>query len=249
VTERLKQARESRGLSHRQMAGVTKVSTRVIAALEEGRIERVPPGVYRRSLVRLVAGEVGLEPEATLRLFLTEYPDDLPQPGAAAVAEAPPPRRGSAGLRRVLTMLGAVVPLLVGIAYFTRPPAAPGHNPEPRTPPVVHDAGDWRPEIVPAGGFSEAPPPAVRPVSMLITISEPCQVQVLADGGLVVGRAFVAGESFRVAFSDSIELYGDNAGAVQYSLNGQAGRLLGGPGEVLSARIGRDDYPFFLSAR
>ena len=34
VTERLKQARESRGLSHRQIAEVAKVSSRIIAALE-----------------------------------------------------------------------------------------------------------------------------------------------------------------------------------------------------------------------
>ena len=72
-------------------------------------------------------------------------------------------------------------------------------------------------------------------------------MQVVADGGLVVGRTFEAGESFRVAFSDSVELSGDNAGGVQFSINGRAGRLLGGPGEALSARIGRDDYQFFLS--
>jgi hypothetical protein len=46
-----------------------------------------------------------------------------------------------------------------------------------------------------------------------------------------------------------VELYGDNAGVVQFSINGRAGRLLGGPGEVLSARLGRDDYPLFLAAR
>ena len=36
------------------------------------------------------------------------------------------------------------------------------------------------------------------------------------------------------------------AGAVQLSINGQAGRILGEPGDVLSARIGRDDYQDFL---
>ena len=46
-----------------------------------------------------------------------------------------------------------------------------------------------------------------------------------------------------------VELYGDNAGAVQYSLNGRGGRLLGGDGDALSARLGRDDYSLYLSAR
>ena len=60
---------------------------------------------------------------------------------------------------------------------------------------------------------------------------------------------FEAGESVRVAFSDSVELSGDNAGGVQFSINGRGGRLLGGSGEALAARLGRDDYPLFLSGR
>ena len=85
VTERLKEARESRGLSHRQIADVTKVSARVVAALEDGRLDVVPEGIYRRSLVRLIASEVGLNPEETLREFLAEHPDDLAAPGEPAL--------------------------------------------------------------------------------------------------------------------------------------------------------------------
>jgi len=36
---------------------------------------------------------------------------------------------------------------------------------------------------------------------------------------------------------------------VQFSINGRGGRLLGGSGEALAARLGRDDYPSFLSGR
>jgi transcriptional regulator with XRE-family HTH domain len=247
VTERLKAARESRGLSHRQLADVTKVSTRVVAALEEGRLDVVPGGIYRRSLVRLVASEVGLNPEETLRDFLAEYPDDLPPPGAPAAADSS--QRGVTGAwRRVFTMIGAVVPLLIGVAYFARLAPAP-QRAEVRPRASATAGGAWRPEIVPAGGFIEAPPPADRPVSMLITVSGRCQLEVVADGGLFIARTFEGGESLRVAFSDTVELHGDNAGVVQFSINGRAGRLLGGPGEILSARLGRDDYPTFLASR
>jgi transcriptional regulator with XRE-family HTH domain len=247
VIERLKEARESRGLSHRQLADVTKVSTRVVAALENGRLDVVPEGIYRRSLVRLIAAEVGLNPEETLRAFLEEYPDDLPRPGSPPASD--PSERGVTGSwRRVFTMIGAVVPLLIGIAYFARSTHSQ-ERPAAWLPDTTPVGGAWRPEIVPAGGFTEAPPPAARPVSMLITISARCQLSVVADGGLFAGRRFEGGESLRVAFSNSVELYGDNAGAVQFSINGRAGRLLGRPGEVLSARLGRDDYPMFLAAR
>ena len=106
-----------------------------------------------------------------------------------------------------------------------------------------------RTEVLPAGGFSETPAPEILPVTMLITVSSRCDLRVMADGELVIGRPLEAGESMRVAFHDELELSGSNAGAVQYSINGRAGRMLGAAGEPLSARIGRADYQFFLSGR
>jgi hypothetical protein len=72
---------------------------------------------------------------------------------------------------------------------------------------------------------------------------------VIADGSLVVERAFEAGESFRLAFSDAVELEGNNAAAVQFGINGRVARPLGAAGETFSVRIGRDDYPLLLSGR
>jgi len=250
MADRLKEAREARGLSHRQIADATKLSTRVIRALEEGRVDALPSGLYRRCLVRAVAREVGLDPEQALREFSDENPgqDQVQEDAASCARPEPVPATGMVW-RRVLAAIGAVVPLAVGVAYF-------GSTPERRTPGTLpalsapRDAADsWRPEIVPAGGFSEAPPPAARPVSMLITVSARCDLRIVADGGLVAGRVFEAGESMQVPFGGAVELSGSNAGAVQFSINGRAGRLLGAPGEPLSARIGRDDYPLFLVSR
>ena len=109
VSERLKEARETRNLSYRQIADTTKLSVHVIRALEEERVSALPPGIYRRALVRAFAEEVGLDPEATLKAYLLESPDDLPAPGhepdrcddAARVGLAfvEPPRRSRRALR------------------------------------------------------------------------------------------------------------------------------------------------------
>ncbi|MEZ5284006.1 MAG: DUF4115 domain-containing protein [Vicinamibacterales bacterium] len=246
LADRLKEAREARGLSHRQIADATKLSTRFICALEDGRIELLPAGLYRRSLVRAVAREVGLDPDAAVRELLEAFPDELLPPSAHPVPE----RSGGGGVpwSRLAAAVGALIPLVAGVVYFSSRPERRSPEPPPALA-VSRDADAWRPEIVPAGGFSEAPPPAARPVTMMITISARCQLRVVADGGLVVGRSFEAGESLQVAFGDAVELSGDNAGAVQFSVNGQAGRLLGTSGEPLSARIGRYDYPIFLVSR
>jgi len=105
-----------------------------------------------------------------------------------------------------------------------------------------------RAEIVPVGGFKETPATASRPVPVVVTltISSRCQLRIVADGNEILGRTMEQGETVPIELGDELLLLGDNASAVQFSINGQAGRLLGEPGDVLSTRIGRDDYQDFL---
>ncbi len=103
-------------------------------------------------------------------------------------------------------------------------------------------------EVIPVGGFSETPIAAVRPVPVVVTltISSRCQLRVIADGNEILGRTMEQGETLPIELGSELLLLGDNAAAVQFSINGQAGRQLGEPGDVLSTRIGRDDYQDFL---
>jgi hypothetical protein len=84
------------------------------------------------------------------------------------------------------------------------------------------------------------------PVVVTLTISSRCELRVVADGNEILGRVMEPGETVPIELGGEILLLGDDAAAVQFSINGQAGRLLGEPGDVLSARIGRDDYQEFL---
>jgi hypothetical protein len=187
---------------------------------------------------------VGLDPEQTLQSFLADHPDDLPMPGQARIVES---RRAAPArlLQHAMAVIGAIVPLAAGVVYFkTAMPSTPSAAPPPAA--VEGAAEGWRPEIVPAGGFVEAPPPGARPVVMMITLSSRCQLRVVADGREVIGRIVEAGELLQVQLSHEVVLSGDNAGAVQFSINGRAGRMLGAPGEPLSVRMGRDDYHTYL---
>ena len=70
----LKQARERRGISLRQIAASTKISTGALEALERGDFSRLPGGIFSRAFVRAYADEVGLDPEETVRQY-TELAD------------------------------------------------------------------------------------------------------------------------------------------------------------------------------
>lgn len=77
----LRRAREASGRTLRDLADTTKLGVRTLEALERNQIDRLPTGIFRRSVVRAYAREVGLDAEQTLKTFLAHHPDDLPAPG------------------------------------------------------------------------------------------------------------------------------------------------------------------------
>lgn len=253
IGSRLRVAREQAGLTLRQIADATKLSVRQLDALECERLTLLPGGIYRRAIVRAYSREVGLNPEVMLREFLSQYPDELPAPPPIPSPQAAlydpwpeekplsaPPRP----LHAVLSIVGALIPIIAGILYFTI--GLGGDAPRDVADVMPPRAADvWQPELVPAAGFSEARPLG-RPVSVLITVSSRCELQVVADGREVIARRLEAGELVQLDLSRDIVMSGDNAGAVHFSINGRAGRQLGAAGTRLDVRIGRDDYDSFL---
>src|SRR5713101_279496 len=72
----LREARERRGVSLRQIANATKIGMSALEALEKNDISRLPGGIFTRAFVRSYAIEVGLDPEQTIREFMTQSPHD-----------------------------------------------------------------------------------------------------------------------------------------------------------------------------
>ena len=241
---RLRLAREGKGLSHRQVADATKLSVRAIELLEKGRLSDLPDGIYRRSIIKSVAKEVGLNPDELLSEFATLNPKDLPPPPSVTIAEP----KAVTSFNKALTIVSAALPMFAGILYFALPMTRAMVSEPPDT--VVHErrVEPVRAEIIPIGGFKESPAASTRPVPVVVTltISSRCQLRVVADGNEIIGRTMQQGETVPIDLGEELLLLGDNAAAVQFSINGQAGRLLGEPGDVLSTRIGRDDYQDFL---
>ncbi|MEQ1911919.1 MAG: helix-turn-helix domain-containing protein [Vicinamibacterales bacterium] len=72
---RLREARERRGLSLREIADATKIAARSLEALEKNDIARLPGGIFSRAFVRAYAVHVGLDPEETISEFMATFPD------------------------------------------------------------------------------------------------------------------------------------------------------------------------------
>lgn len=234
---RLRSAREQSGLTLRQVADATKLSVRTLDALEKNHVDALPGGVYRRGIVRAYAAEVGLDPEQTLRAFLTVHPDDVPR--VADLRVESPKVAPSRLLQALFSVFGAVLPIAAGVVYFSA--HAGGAQPPAGLPQPL--SGRGAPRHLEAS-FAAATP--ADPVAMMISVSSETRLQVVADGLEVVAGPMEAGRVIRLDLANDVVLMGDDAGAVHFSINGRAGRTLGTQGAPLTAHILRDDYQAWL---
>lgn len=138
----LRRAREASGRSLRDLAETTKLGVRTLEALERNQTERLPPGIFRRSVVRAYAREVGLDPEQTLKAFLTRHPDNLPPPGVTTgpLADLDPRGAGQSQGRVIGLTVALVLLLLIAACWVVRwPAAASDRSPSDPAPAVAPD--------------------------------------------------------------------------------------------------------------
>lgn len=81
----LRQAREARGLSLREIAATTKIAASALEALERNDASKMPGGIFSRSFVRSYAIEIGLDPDRTVQEFLDRFPDEPDTPRTPVV--------------------------------------------------------------------------------------------------------------------------------------------------------------------
>ena len=68
--EKLRKQREHRGITLEAVANTTKISTRMLKALEDERFDQLPGGVFNKGFVRAYARQVGLNEEETINDYL-----------------------------------------------------------------------------------------------------------------------------------------------------------------------------------
>lgn len=72
--ERIKKAREERGLSLKEISDRTKISVATLQALEDERYEDMPNArVYVRGFVRCLAEEVGLDKDQVSQSYVPRW--------------------------------------------------------------------------------------------------------------------------------------------------------------------------------
>jgi hypothetical protein len=91
--ERLRQAREERGISPLQVEIETRIRANVIQALEEGDFESLPPEPFLRGLIRSYSNYLGVDSQEMLDLYVADFTPAVP---VSTPAPMPPPKKQGA---------------------------------------------------------------------------------------------------------------------------------------------------------
>jgi cytoskeletal protein RodZ len=262
--DRLREARERRGISLRQIANATKISIGALEALERNDLSRLPGGIFSRAFVRSYALEVGLDPDETIQDFIAQFPDKAAGTGRLRsdqlednVALESDRQIASTVLRLLLIS----VPIGGLLLYFmstatpdtqtgVQPAAAVTEgntSPRPESPPLrgADVPAAETPRAMPAA--SQAPNSPDRLVVGL-TATAPCWVAATADGKRVLGRELKAGEQQALEAANDMVLTVGDAGALQMVINGQPAKTLGRRGQVVIVRLKAGDFKSYLAA-
>lgn len=267
---RLRDARERRGVSLRQIANATKISVSVLEALERNDISKLPGGIFGRAFVRSYASEVGLDPDATIQDFTAQFPSDSVVGGDRGTDRGEDHVSGGAGRRTagtVLSLLAIGVPIAAGLLYF----AIGGRQSPAQPPPFVASAAAEQPgpsfpagaaqpparvaEIVPATATPATVDtrPAVTttgdPLTVGLKATGPCWISATVDGRKTLERLLQKGEQQTLTVRRELILTAGDASAIALQFNGEDARALGKAGEVVTARFNLTNYKDYLQAR
>lgn len=250
----LRAARERRGISLREIASTTKISSGALEALERNDVARLPGGIFTRAFVRSYAAEVGLDPEQTLREFLDEFPlegvtDGSPYVSDTREQETFESQREMAGT--LVRLVALSIPLAGLIVYFGMNGGSAGRDEAEGGEAAVSAPSDDSVRTTdveaPQPDATTTDPAAGEMLTIEIHPDAPCWVSLTVDGELEFSRLMQPGEREVLEAREEIVLNVGDAGAFAFTLNQQPGRRLGPAGEVVTARINHDNISDYVA--
>jgi transcriptional regulator with XRE-family HTH domain len=229
---KLREARERKGISLREIANATKISIRALEALERNDISHLPGGIFSRSFVRAYAVQAGLNPDETVDDFVRQFPHDSVIAGHAPSVriddtEDESNRRTA---RVVMRLVVVTVPVAALVFYF----GMTNH----RVPTV---------DAEPVSGLTaQAEVPAAH-LAVEVTARRACLLTSAVDGQPFVETPLEAGGRQSFDARTELTLTVSDPSAIELTINGGRARSLGADGVMTTVRLTPDNYKNFTA--
>ena len=218
VGERLKSAREAKGIGMEEACRVTKIQRRILEGIEEDRVQEMLDPSYARIFLKKYATYLGADGAALMEEYLAAH-GIASTPSQASLPPAQAGREDAPNLRPVVVGVGAGLAALIGIGFIVylglelagslkegrRAPGAPAAEKPQQKPPVS------KPLLV----------PLAKKLELTIQASSNVWLQVKADGSVVFQNVLPKGDKESWSAQKELELWTGNAGAMALTLNGK----------------------------
>lgn len=229
IGERLRAAREARGISLEEAAAGTRIKRLYLEALENETFSLLPSPAHARGFLRRYARWLGLDETVLLAEWdgmTTAVPPARPSRMPSMFELARIPTR-PAHPWRPLAAMGFAALLILGVLGLVR---GPWRVPSVGTPSAPTVTGVVSIPSATATPGSVAAAPALR---LEVEASEHVWVRIQADGQIVYQGLLRPGETRAWEARSTLQLDTGNAAALQVRLNGRPEGPLGGRGEIV----------------
>jgi len=236
VGELLRNEREKKGLSIKEIENAISIRTIYINAIEEGNYKLVPGEVYLKGFIRNYANYLNLNGQEMVDLYRqSQNPiPEVTQPVIPETVEAPAKRseKPNKSTRKYgkWLMISLLSVCVAGSAWWlltTPKPATEPQASKQTTPTTPSQPLPTTPSVIPT------PPVQTKPVVITAKYTEQCWTSVTADGKDIFEGIPKIGDTVTWEAQKSIAITVGNAGGIDIVSNGQAVGKLGAKGEVV----------------
>ncbi len=260
IGEILRKEREKQRMTIQDIEDGTSIRAAYIEAIESGDYDKMPGRVYAKGFVKNYANFLNLNAEEIVKQFMEEVSPPAPVVEQAQnnVVDEPKGKStfslngkriplGDEGFsignllsgNNLVAAIVAVVLIIGGIFYYTKDSSdeiakvdtKPAQEVQPQTSEQVQPSPQPQQPI--GSQVSAAVPPQVDGVNVQATFTGDCWILVTADNVVLYEGVITAGQVMDWKGNENVNVRLGNAGAVEFTMNGQNFGKLGGEGDVV----------------
>jgi len=239
--EELRRERLVREITLEEISAATKISVRLLKALEESDLSRLPAPAFTRGFIRSYALHIGIDPEQKVCAYLADLAEASAGTSPSAVRVRPHFWRGRGAVAG--TIVGGVTAVLLLLGLIARPERRPVPRPEKAVSArsahveLKHVAISSEPTptvrqaepVPPSAGVREGDPL----VSLLLEFDEDSWTKLDASGQTLFVGTLRRGQVKKFEARGGFRLSLGNAGGVRVTVDGCALESLGRAGQVV----------------
>ncbi|MBP2627703.1 MAG: putative transcriptional regulator [Firmicutes bacterium] len=235
VGELLRDEREKKGLSVKEIESAISIRSFYINAIEEGNYNLVPGEVYLKGFIRNYANYLGLNGQEMVDLYRqSQKPipsatvDISPDTIETSANKSEQPSKNNKNSNKLL-MISLLAVCVAGSAWWLL--TSPKQATEPQTNKQIET--NPTPPSQPQPPQSVIPPAPTNPVVITAKYTEKCWTSVTADGKIIYEGTPLNGDTITWEAQKNITITAGNAGGIDLISNGQSIGKMGAKGEVV----------------